>query len=264
MLALTGPRVQRTIASYLRQHDLDAPRVTRAVSLIERALAGRSLTRADLGQQLSRRGIAATGAALGLLTMAAEVAGVICSGPFQGRHPTYALLEERAPKAAVLTRDESLAELTRRFFQSHGPATVRDFAWWSGLTMADGKRGLEMVGGLRVETDGLSYWTVGPRRQPRRAQSPVHLLPIYDEYIVAYRDRVVVPHASPVAGQVATVFQHALVAGGQIIGTWRTTRARDRAAVDVIPLRLLSAREQQRVATESQRYTRFVRNGSPA
>lgn len=262
MLALTGPRVRRTMASYARQQNLDAPRLNRAIALIERTLAGRSLTRPAVGVHLARQGIPVTGVALSLAVMAAELEGVICSGPFDGRHLTYALIDERAPKVSALTGDEAVAELTRRFFQSHGPATLRDFAWWSGLTMADGRRGLEIIRGRRLDVDGLAYWTVGPRRPARPARSRVHLLPIYDEYVVAYRDRVVVPHASPTtdAAAPAIVFQHAVVIDGQIAGTWRTTRSRDRSSVDVIPIRALTAAERKEVAAEIERYTRFVKS----
>ena len=75
-----------------------------------------------------------TGMRLAHLAMYAELEGVICSGPTRGSQFTYALLAERAPDARRLTRDEALGELSRRFFRSHGPATIRDFVWWSGLT----------------------------------------------------------------------------------------------------------------------------------
>ena len=72
---------------------------------------------------------------------------MICSGPRRGKQFTYALVEERAPRARVLPRDEALAELARRYFQSHGPATVHDFAWWSGLTVKDARAGAATVDG---------------------------------------------------------------------------------------------------------------------
>jgi hypothetical protein len=268
MLALTGPRVQRAMGSYVNNYGIDAPTLTRTLRIIERALAGRSLTRADLGIALARRGIAIKGAALkgtalALVTIHAEAEGLICSGPYQGRHLTYALLDERVPKAPMLSRDEAVGELALRFFQSHGPATLRDFAWWSGLTMADGRRGLGIVRGRQHEADGLTYWTVGPVRAKRSKTSRVHLLPIYDEYTVAYRDRKAIPHAGfwatarSAAGEVVT-FQHTLVIDGGIAGTWRTTKGRERVSVDVTPLRTLTAAERRAVAIEIERYTRFV------
>ncbi len=91
------------------------------------------------------------------MAMYAELEGVICSGPRREKQFTYALLSDRAPEARCLPRDEALAELTRRYFRSHGPATVRDSVWWSGLRTADAKRGLEMNRARSDEVDGLKY-----------------------------------------------------------------------------------------------------------
>ena len=97
------------------------------------------MTRAELSVYLKRAKIPADGLKLAYLMMHAELEGVICSGPRQGKQFTYALLEERAPKAKTRERAEALAELAKRYFASHGPATVRDFAWWSGLTLNDAR-----------------------------------------------------------------------------------------------------------------------------
>jgi Winged helix DNA-binding domain len=157
-----------------------------------------------------------------------------------------------------LSRDEALATLTKRFFSSHGPATVRDFVWWSGLTTADAKRGLEIIKATREELGGRAYWTAGRLPPPPTRDRPVHLLPIYDEYIVAYRDREAVPHTRLGPGRSEVViFQHALVAEGQIVGTWRTTPA-GRGTVTLVPLRPLKRGEQRAVAEAVGRYERFV------
>ena len=123
--------------------------------------------------------------------MSAELDQVICSGPRRGKQFTYALLAERAPRARVLPRDEALGELTRRYFTSHGPATLRDYVWWSGLTMKEARRGVEIVGRALVqETFGdLTCWSAASA--PTAARRGAHLLPIYDEYLIAYKDRKV-------------------------------------------------------------------------
>jgi winged helix DNA-binding protein len=165
------------------------------------------------------------------------------------------LLADRAPFRAQLQRDEALAELTRRYFRSHGPATIRDFAWWSGLTTADGKRGLEMNEARSREVDGLTYWSIGrdPRSNPR-SKGTLHLLPIYDEYLVAYRDHRAVPRPAYVLGG----FQHALVIGGQVAGTWRTTAGSKGMAVAVQPLRRLTPAERRALLQAVTRYRRFL------
>jgi hypothetical protein len=201
-----------------------------------------------------------TGLRLAHVVMHAELERVICSGPRRGKQFTYALVAERAPDARRLQRDEALSELTRRYFRSHGPATVRDFVWWSGLPTADAKRGLEIVKARHEEVDGRFYWSVGGAPASRARGRLVHLLPIYDEYLVAYRDRDAVPHISSADEQPAGWrgnFQHALVIGGQVAGTWRTTRNSAGLAVDVTAFRRLTKRERLAVDETAEHYRCF-------
>ena len=257
MQALTAPRVQRIAAGYNRRLELDARTLSRALRIFERALRdGQLRTRSELADALERGGLPIRGQRLAHVTMHAELEAVICSGPRRGRQFTYALAAERAPNARVLPRDEALATLTTRFFASHGAATVRDFAWWSGLTTADARRGLEISRAKREEVNGLTYWTVG--RSPRATgdEARGHLLPIYDEYLVAYRDRVAVPHRPEgvPAGRGVNTFQHTVVLDGQIAGTWQPRRD---GTIDVVELRSLTAREQRAVRDAVQRHAAF-------
>ncbi len=148
LLDLTGPRVRRILAGRYRQLEIDDGVVAGAKAAFSAALAGgRSLTRPELGEVLRVAGIAPDGQRLPHLLMAAELDGVIVSGPRHGKQFTYALLTERAPQARLLDRTESLVELTRRYFRSHGPAQLQDFVWWSGLTVADARSGITLAGG---------------------------------------------------------------------------------------------------------------------
>ena len=165
LLDLTGPCVQRRMAVYNRRLELDPPTMTRAAKIFERALRDRQfLTRTELGERLRRAGLEATTMRLAHLAMHAELAGVICSGPRRGKQFTYGLIAERAPDARRLERDEALAELARRFLRSHGPATVRDFVWWSGLSTADARRGFEACRAASEVVHGLTYWSVESSR----------------------------------------------------------------------------------------------------
>ena len=260
--ALTAPRVQRIAASYNRRLELDARTLARGTATIERALGyGHHLTRAEVAERLQRAGLPIRGQRLAHLMMHAELEAVICSGPRRGRHTTYGLVAERAATATTLSRDEALATLSRRYFSSHGPATIRDFVWWSGLTTADAKRGLEMNRAQSEHVDGLTYWSVPSRAAAVLRHHAAHLLPIYDEYLVAYRDRTAVPHwpeGVAAAGAYGVTFQHALVIAGQVAGTWRTARDRDRRTVAAAPLRRLAAREERAVAAAIRRYEAFA------
>jgi hypothetical protein len=247
LLELTAPRVQRIMATYNRRLELDARTLTRGAGVMARALRDRRYrTRAELAEALSRARLPMNGQRLAHMVMHAELERVVCSGPRRGKQFTYALLAERAPGSPSLSRDEALATLTRRYFQSHGPATPRDFAWWSGLTVADARRGLEIARGRQEQIGKLTYWVVGKDRVPPPGERLVHLLPIYDEYVIAYRDRVAVPHAPPgstVSLPGGVTFQHALLIRGQVAGTWRITREPNAVHLSVLPLRPLTALE---------------------
>lgn len=262
LLELTAPRIHRILSYYNRGLGLDPRTLTRGTAVIERALGGGThLTRTELGDWLRRARVPVDAERLARVVMHAELEGVICSGRRREREFTYALIAERAPKARRMSRDEALATLGARFFRSHGPATIRDFAWWSGLTMADGKRATEMIRARREVIDGLSYWTTGSSPLATARKQPVHLLPIYDEYLVAYRDRTAVPHGpSKIASSSDSVtFQHAVVIAGQVAGTWRLTRSAKGIAIRATALRPLTSAERNALTAAVQRFEQFLR-----
>ena len=163
--ALTGPRVQRLNGSVYRRLELDDAVLSRCRTVIERALEGGVLlTRQELAARLAEAGIQARGSRLAHIVMHLELDAVVCSGVPRGKQQTYALLEERAPQALRLEGDEALAELTRRYFRSRGPATLKDFRWWSSLTAAEAKRGVEPIRSEleKVDADGRTYCFVPP------------------------------------------------------------------------------------------------------
>ncbi|HEV2086281.1 MAG TPA: winged helix DNA-binding domain-containing protein, partial [Gemmatimonadales bacterium] len=230
--------------------------MTRAAGVFERALGDTGcLTRRELGAHLQRAGLPGGSMALAHMAMYAELEGLICSGPRRGKQSTYALVAERAPSAARLQRDEALAELTRRYFRSHGPATIRDFVWWSGLTTADARRGLEMNRARSRDVDGLTYWTIGRDAGGKPLpKATMHLLPIYDEYLVAYRDHRAVPRPAYALGNL----QHALVVGGQVAGTWRIFPRAKGVAMEVRTLSPLTAAQGRGLSRAVGRYRHFL------
>ncbi|HMN30617.1 MAG TPA: winged helix DNA-binding domain-containing protein, partial [Caldilineaceae bacterium] len=191
MLALTAPRVHALNAHIYRQLALDDELFLRSQAVFGKALeGGRQLTRAELGDALAQVGIVASGLRLGYIVQRAELDAVLCSGARRGKQFTYALLHERAPQAKRLTRDESLAELTKRYFTSHGPATLKDFVWWSSLTLADARAGVALAGSHldSQEVNGQTLWFAPATAASGRDTPYADLLPTYDEYI-SYGDR---------------------------------------------------------------------------
>lgn len=261
MLELTAPRVKAAIAYYDRQLGLDDALYARCNDVIARALeGGKFLTRAELRAALADAGIVAEGQRLGHIVAHVEVDGVICSGPRRGKQFTYALLAERAPNARMLPRDEALAELTRRYFTGHGPATERDFSWWSGLTLAEVRVGLEMVGAelAREEIDGQTYWfpASSASQAPVAETADAFLLPTYDEFLVGYNGFGASltdgrPRSRP------TEFNATIVIGGRVIGNWRRTITKRAAVIELAPFAPLSETEREAVFNAAERYGAF-------
>jgi hypothetical protein len=219
--SVTGPRVHTFNAYYYRQLGIDADLAARAADLMTAALAGGNhLTRKELGSVLGAAGIEASGNRLAYLVVWAEVEALICNGPMRGKQHTYALVAERIPASfGAPDPDVGLARLVQRYFASHGPATVKDLAWWSSLTITQIKRGLSLVEGL-ASSDGFYYF-------PSSAASPADgVFPIqgYDEYVVAYAEsKWVFNLAQRPLTSTENALLHPLVVGGQVAGFWRRT-----------------------------------------
>src|SRR5579864_3229630 len=161
LLKLTGPRVLAGMAGRWRRLEIDRRVISRAMAAWHAALAGgRSMTRAELGSALAAAGISPEGQRLPHLAMALELEGFLASGPRRGKQLTWALLEERAPASQSLEPQEPLRELALRYFRFHGPAQLQDFAWWSGLTLADSRKGIALAAaGLASRSiGGKDYW----------------------------------------------------------------------------------------------------------
>ena len=264
MLELTAPRVNAAIAYHGRYWGLDRGDYRRSNAAFTKALVGgRCLTRTELGAHLERAGVkAVTGQRLGHLVMQGELDALLCSGPRRGKQFTYALLDERAPAAANVTREEALLELTRRYFATRGPATPHDFAWWSGLTVTDAKRGIEMTGREleRLTLGSAHYWIAAAAPRPPRTSS-AHLLPNYDEYFIGYRNRSAFAErlgdSTAITGGNALI-PHVIVVDGQLVGTWRRTFEKDGVILTLELLTRLSAAESKRVMSAARRFGDFV------
>jgi hypothetical protein len=278
MMRLTGPRVAKTIRPSVSIRVPPESVIQRGLEIMREALTGgRRMTRKQLVDVLVRHGMPPDPAEIVPIFMRAELDLVVASGGLQGKVHAYALLDEIAPAgggeagATDFDRDWALGELTRRYFTSHGPATVPDFVWWSGLTVADTKRGLEINGrGLSsIDVDGATFWWAGDvsgggpsaDRSERGSDESVHLLQGYDEYIVAYRsprdpinvDRLIEPWAMQ-----RPPFLHALIVGTQGVGWWRRVPAGEGYAIETKVARSLSSREQKVLQAEVARYEAFV------
>jgi len=265
MLELSAPRVHAANAYWYRWLEVDDAVARRSRNALTKALRdGKELTRAELGTALTRARIPVTDPIrLACIVMRAELDGLICSGARRGKQFTYALMDERVTKRTALGREAALFELARRYFTTRGPATVDDFAWWSGLTKADAKRGVEGAAThLEHESiEGRSYWFPVAERTVRASSSLTHLLPNYDEYFIGFKDRSAFSvrlTSSGVKPRTDALSGHILIVNGQIVGGWRRTLVRRTVVVEPKPLIRLSETERRSVGVAARRFGRFL------
>lgn len=262
MVRLMGPRVIQKYRSYHQKAGLNEEIFARSREIFVRALeGGRQRTRGELYQLLEAEGIS-TANTRGLFIIG-QLAheGLVCLSARQGKQPTLALLDEFAPNARALSREEGLAEMALRYFRSHGPATVQDFVWWTGLTVTDARVGLETIKGQMIEEalDGQTYWWMEPSQRQPAPEPTLHLLPAYDEYLVSYKDRSAA--LDPRYAWLQDPRLHlgpTLIIDGQVAGTWKRSIKKKGAALEVMLTRKLDVSENTLLEAAAQRYSAFL------
>ena len=262
LLELTAPRVNIASGSAYRMFGLDDQVFKQTNKVLARALkGGKHLTRGSLKKVLNESGVAADNSIrVGYILLRAELDGVICSGPRDGNQFTYALFEERVPQTKRIDRAQALATLTERYFTSHGPATLQDFMWWSGLTATDAKAGIGMVQRGLVKTlfGDKVFW--GPKREQNKDQKPTSasLLADFDEYVVAYKDRSAVFTTDDQLKMPDGTLGRTVILDGRIVGTWKQTNEKGLVKISVRPYRPLKKSETLAIAAAADRYAKFL------
>jgi hypothetical protein len=236
LLALTAPHLFKSMRSRWKALGLVEKDFKRTNSIIEKSLnKNKLMTRAEVVDALHKNKINPDTLQLIHIMFNAELSGIICSGPMRGKQFTYALLEERIPGTTSLKRDEALAELAARYFTSHGPASVQDFKWWSGLPAALAQRAVEMIKSklkeIKTSTQTLMYAESG-FYEPRI--KPVYFLPAFDEFMISYKDRSasIAPRFIGKAITSNGIFRPIIVRNGQVIGTWSREHKNDTVIFD--------------------------------
>ncbi len=265
MLALLRPRLHKISTAYCRKAGLDELTLAQSQALMTNALQGRKqLTRPELVAFLNRQGMLIRDQQLNFILVQAAVDGLICCGCRRGKQLTYTLLDEWIPAAKTLSREEALTELTSRYFTSHGPATLVDFVWWSGLTVKEAKDGLELCKNTLVSDvmDGQPYWMTPLLNNPSESLPTVRLLPSFDEYLVAYKDRRAALGTLDFRQIVSAgngIFSPVIVADGQVVGTWKRTVKKNQVLVDTSLFFTLSQEQQMGLDVEISRFRSFCR-----
>lgn len=265
MIRTLEPRGIARMRPYHRQMRITDEDLDRAGKVLESALARTRLTRPELYQRINDAGVSTATPGvpmrgLHLLVHWAQ-AGLICMAGRRGKQPTFALLEEWTPRGRDLSGDDALAELASIYMRAHAPATTKDFAWWTGLTMADAKRALPLIGDRlkSVRVDGFEYWLMRDSPAPPSGRLPLLLLlPAFDEYTVGYADRSIAADPS-LLQSISNGLAANILVKGRIAGTWKHKLLSDGSlAVSPAPLRTLNTNEQTDLARAAGRYAAFV------
>ncbi|QBD76670.1 winged helix DNA-binding domain-containing protein [Ktedonosporobacter rubrisoli] len=264
MLQLTAQRVLAADKRRQEQLELDAAILARSKELFLHGLqGGKRLTRSAMMKLLEDAGISTRGQRGYHLLWYMAQSGLICFGPIEEKEQTFVLLNEWVPARRELSREEALAVLAERYFVSRGPATVRDFAWWTGLTLTEARQGLEAIkaGLIREKISEQEYWMARDTlSQNANAASIIHLLPGFDEYLLGYRDRSAVlaaEYAQRIVPGNNGIFQPAVVVAGQIVGTWRRRAQKKTNEVLFQPFTLLQVKDEE-ISKVVKRYCDFL------
>jgi hypothetical protein len=231
--------------------------------LIKALQGGKALTREALNTALKGARISADPLRLSYICMHAELDGIICSGPRQGAQFTYALLEERVPKAKTLTTEEALAALTTRYFNSRGLATVQDFVYWSGLTTQQAKEGIALVEGIfeKERIDGMDYFFPSTTPLTGKKFQTTFLMPDYDEYGMSYKNRSALfnPKMEVIkSDKEAPTYNRMLVLDGFIVGSWKRVITKDKVHLDLYPTVQLSAVQTKKITAAATSFAHFL------
>ena len=262
MLELTAARIKQKMKPRDTQLGLTPALIKQSESILVKALEGGvHLTKASLNVLWNQASIPTTEYRDAHLLMHAELDGLACSGKHIGKYVSYALLDERVPKGEKFSKEEALAKLAKRYFNSHGPATLQDFIWWSGLNVGDAKQAIESVKtNFHAETIGSQTYlipydllTLGVEKEV------VHVLPAYDEFIIAYQDRTatLIPADFKKIVNNNGVFRPALLLDGKVVGVWKRSMKKELLEVEATLFGSFSRKIQLKMEEAFKQYGHF-------
>ena len=262
LLELTAKQIKSTTKSRHRDLGLTENDLKKSKEVFIKSLEGnRSLTREELGDQLNRAGINTFEQRLPHILMEAEIDGIICSGGIQGKKQTYAMLAERVPAKKTFSKDEALAILAKKYFTSHGPASLSDFIWWSGLPVSDARKALDMNKSnlISATLENETYWYAEPVSVTSPLSDSVYLLPAFDEYLISYKNRSAAITADHHKKAISNngIFWPVIVVNGQISGVWKRTLKKDKVLIELDHFRPHNKKEMQLITHAADKYGYF-------
>lgn len=266
MQRLLGPRVIAKAQSNYRTEGLDKATFSKSRKLLENALRGQQqLTRDELYEALERGKIKLGGQRGIHLVTNAAIEQLICMGPRQGKQHTFVLMDEWIPVSKELTGDEALLELARMYFKGHSPATVADFSWWTGLTLTEARRAIDIAGTelKSVKAESQTYFLDKAAVKETTPSPHVALLSWFDEYIIAYKDRSAA--FDPATKKFITnpkngIYTPVILIDGKIAGNWKRTLEKNDVSIEIKLFRSFSPQEKKALEVQVERYKSFLQS----
>lgn len=238
MMELSAPQVKRFTISGAKKFGYDEKKLNQINSSIEKLLAGNNhLTRDEIMQELDIKKTSKEDFLSAAIMMHAELDGLVCNGKMKGKQITYALLEERVPKPKTkLSKEEALEKLALRYFESHGPATLSDFSWWSGFAPTICKKAINAIELQlnQITIDNQIYWFKKKGLELHRFRESVLFLPAFDEILISYKTReasFLPEHQSKIFTNNG-IFKPIILENGKVIGIWKRTFKKDHAKIE--------------------------------
>lgn len=262
LLALTSPQILKAMASRSRELELSDVIFNKSNTLIAKTLQKeKQLTRTELMQLLHKAGIPADTMRGSHLMLHAELSGIVCNGSKRGKEFTYALLDDIVPAAAPVEREEALARLALRYFTAHGPATLPDFTWWSGLSVTDARKALESAKKQLISApfNNNTYWWADTKKEIKRKASSLYLLPAFDEWIIGYKDRSLMVDNAFIKHTISSngIFKPVILENGKVTGTWKRTLHKQTMLIDPIYYSKPGSTQQKAVTRAAAGYATF-------
>jgi hypothetical protein len=264
MRELLTPRIIARSALRQRQLELNATVFARCEKIFLKALrGGRQLTREQMFALLENARITTADQRGYHILWRLAQEGLLCFGTHAGKQPTFTLLDEWIPAGQRTDRDTTLAELARRYFTSHGPATLQDFIAWSALTTSDARQAIRLTASQLVEMKAgdKTYWLSSELSPTPKMSSKAYLLPGFDEYLLGYRDRSAVldpRHAGKVYPSANGMFISTIVIDGRVLGTWKRTAKASSTLVTPTPFAVFGATARRAIQAAARRYEQFL------
>jgi disulfide oxidoreductase YuzD len=263
ILKLTAPRIKASLKHRQIYLELSQAILMKSQEIISRALINKkSLTREELKIELEKAKVPTDNNRLTHILVDAELEGIICSGADKRKKRTYALLSDRINNRKRLTKDESLAELTNRYFLSHGPATLNDFVWWSGLSIRDARHGLETVKSnfFPEKINSTIYWFSDSFSITENYKKSTFLLPAYDEFVISYKDRTAIIQLQYKKKAISNngIFYPLIVTNGKVIGIWNRKTKNEKVNLEIKLFQLPTNKIKRSITDAAEKFGYFA------